>query len=240
MCHCEYAFPRNSNQDSYDMPKRKAQEIFQESRKRKKSTKKRIDGSVRRPFATTLQFKTRYFESNNTITTVGGIPNAHIYRVNSLFDFDVTGVGHQPIGRDQMALLYNRYRVNGARVKITLVNDGSVPVIACVHLKRDSNGVTDVGQLIENGLTDWKLLDPTGQYGNRQTLTMNFSPDKFFGKAIAGDEETSAQMDSNPTIPCYLHVSIQPTDDSTSVTCRFIIEADFACKLTDPVALDQS
>lgn len=35
----------------------------------------------------------------------------YLFNLNSLFDPDRTGIGHQPYGYDQLAALYNRYRV---------------------------------------------------------------------------------------------------------------------------------
>jgi len=35
----------------------------------------------------------------------------HLFRANSIFDPDFTGVGHQPLSHDQYALRYSQYRV---------------------------------------------------------------------------------------------------------------------------------
>jgi len=51
------------------------------------------------------------------VRTPTGAP-LHVFRMNSLFDPDRTGVGHQPYGRDQLANIYNRYRVNGFKYEV--------------------------------------------------------------------------------------------------------------------------
>jgi len=51
------------------------------------------------------------------VETTAGTP-IWVFRMNSLFDPDRTGVGHQPYGRDQLANIYNRYRVNGFKYEV--------------------------------------------------------------------------------------------------------------------------
>jgi len=53
----------------------------------------------------------------SSFTTPSGAP-LRVFRMNSLFDPDRTGVGHQPYGRDQLANIYNRYRVNGFKYEV--------------------------------------------------------------------------------------------------------------------------
>lgn len=52
-----------------------------------------------------------------TLATLTG--TNQIMNLNSLFDPDRTGTGHQPYGFDQLAALYNRYRVLKTAWKIT-------------------------------------------------------------------------------------------------------------------------
>lgn len=49
----------------------------------------------------------------------GTFGNTQTMRLNSLFDPDLTGVGHQPYGYDQMAALYNVYKVTRVQVELT-------------------------------------------------------------------------------------------------------------------------
>lgn len=53
----------------------------------------------------------------------GGIAK-HTFRLNSINDPDLTGVGHQPYGRDAWANLYRISTVIGARMRFTCMNDG--------------------------------------------------------------------------------------------------------------------
>ena len=61
-------------------------------------------------FTTTLSYADSYAISPATVPV-------HVLRMNSIYDPDYTTTGHQPMGRDQLAELYNRYRVLGFRMK---------------------------------------------------------------------------------------------------------------------------
>lgn len=47
----------------------------------------------------------------------------HVFRLNSLYDPDYTGAGHQPYGYDQMSTFWTDYRVVGVRWKLTMDQD---------------------------------------------------------------------------------------------------------------------
>jgi len=58
------------------------------------------------------------------------------FRLNSIFDPNFTGVGHNPLGYTQMATMYNRYVVSKVSVRIDI---GSVPsTIFCVAAPSNS------------------------------------------------------------------------------------------------------
>jgi len=60
--------------------------------------------------------KMKYAQNINT--AAAGVYN-YKFNLNSIFDPDFTGSGHQPYGHDQLALLYNRYRVISCSYVIT-------------------------------------------------------------------------------------------------------------------------
>jgi len=62
-----------------------------------------------------------------TMVNVAGI-GTHVFRLNSLFDPDLTGTGHQPLGFDQWATLYGEYQVMGSRIKVRAIPPDTNPV----------------------------------------------------------------------------------------------------------------
>lgn len=53
----------------------------------------------------------KYSQAYNELYIDAGAKLSKQFRPNSLYDFDYTGVGHQPLGRDLLAAMYNYYRV---------------------------------------------------------------------------------------------------------------------------------
>lgn len=53
-------------------------------------------------------------------TTQGQCGAENVFRINSLFDPNLTGGTHQPYGFDQFAALYRRYRVNAITFELTV------------------------------------------------------------------------------------------------------------------------
>jgi len=51
----------------------------------------------------------------------------YLFNLNSIFDPDRTGVGHQPLGHDQWAAFYSRYRVMSVEIIAEFVNTGAIP-----------------------------------------------------------------------------------------------------------------
>lgn len=72
------------------------------------------------PFPTKLNNVVFRYSANISITpAAASVPGSHVFRTNSLFDPDYTGVGSQPYGFDQYANIYKYYRVNKAVITVT-------------------------------------------------------------------------------------------------------------------------
>lgn len=66
------------------------------------------------------------------VTTNGGSGD-YVFNLNSIFDPNRSGTGHQPYGHDTFATLYNRYRVISCKWKIQCLNTagfqmGAIPL----------------------------------------------------------------------------------------------------------------
>lgn len=59
------------------------------------------------------------YSTTITLDPNAGFVASHLFRTNSIFDPDYTGIGHQPFGHDQYAAIYAHYRVKSARIVMT-------------------------------------------------------------------------------------------------------------------------
>lgn len=89
------------------------------------------------------------FNENRTVNEAG--INVRVYRGNSVFDPDFTGVGGQPLGRDQWTQFYRRYRVTASKftVKFSCLTDSTVGVQVILVPLTTSTALSDPEQYLE-------------------------------------------------------------------------------------------
>jgi hypothetical protein len=72
------------------------------------------------PFPTKIKNVVFRYSQDITLSPVAANAAAsYVFRANSLYDPDYTGVGTQPYGHDQYATMYKYYRVNKAVITLT-------------------------------------------------------------------------------------------------------------------------
>jgi len=75
------------------------------------------------PMPGKLQVVMRYSTTVNLSNTLAGTTENYLFRTNSIFDPDFTGIGHQPLGHDQWAAFYNRYKVVRSNITCSLLKN---------------------------------------------------------------------------------------------------------------------
>jgi hypothetical protein len=138
-----------------------------------------------------------------------GTPVAQIFSANGLYDPDVSGIGHQPYGFDQMAVFYNHYEVLEAVITFNVINAGMVSGFN-FGVKLDDNGTftsTDYQSCLEVPHLSWRTVP--GVYGVSDTsISQTFKASKFF--TSVADRETWGDASSNPTDQAYFLCLISP------------------------------
>lgn len=195
-----------------------------------------------------LPFRTvrlRYSEMY-TLTAAGTVGNYWGFRINSLYDPDYSFGGHQPMGRDQWAALYNEYRIRRWFCNITLANQ-SDHVVRVVTLFSDST--TDLPFATSTSPTSAEVAalveQRSPQFGHRismlgATETHNYNyPSrknesrfvdlkdmlKFHGENF---DEQWISIGNNPVYPMYFFMFIMPEDMSTvGSSVRFNVTMSF-------------
>ncbi len=83
------------------------------------------------PLQITRLFKYSATHSLSTNASTGGNGAEQRYLLNSLYDPDYTGTGHQPYSFDQVMANYTKYRVNRVSYRITFTTPGSTADMLC-------------------------------------------------------------------------------------------------------------
>lgn len=167
-------------------------------------------------------------------------PVFYTFRLNSTFDPNETGTGHQPFGRDAMAANYNDYVVTGASWKISFKNIGEATAVsAWAYPSTDAAlGVQTYGQAKECAPGLVKTLQLRGNaeniMGEWGSISGQIDPRDFMQIKQSFEENFSAGVGANPATPIRLHLGVSDILDgaiaANSVLADVTIVYDVAYK----------
>lgn len=102
--------------------------------------------------------KMKYADVLTTSVTTGG----YVMNLNSLFDPDRSGIGHQPYAYDNLSTLYNRYRVVSCSWRIAMPGTtGSNPITWSSIPSNDSSILwSNLGEVLENPRAKYITQNP--------------------------------------------------------------------------------
>lgn len=198
------------------------------------------------PFGKQFYTKLRYNEAHTF--SAGGAANfasSYEMNLNSLYDPNESGIGHQPMGFDQLMGIYEKYTVVAAKITVAFLPDTTVPSVCGLRLK-DGNTPTlvDKKKLIENGDSKWAYASTANGGNNRIILTKNVNIKKFFGqKAIVGDEKFTMSSTSEPADDdsCVAELWVAPISASDTHGRTVVdINIEYTAVFTEPIDLPLS
>lgn len=220
------------------MPRRYKKKSY---RRKKKSSYLKTSGTGLTksfPLSKKFTFKTRYVEIG-TFNPSLGIPQTKVFNMSSLYDPDTTGIGHQPIGFDQIMPMYDHFVVIGARARIQFANQAENSQLCLINIKDNQTVSTNIQETIENGLSRYLLINAKGG-DDLKTLSMNYSAKKFFGKSPMDGDKYQGSINNNPTENAYLHVTVDPSGAGTDNQLKYMITIEYIAILSEPKQLGQS
>lgn len=172
-----------------------------------------------------------------TTGSTGGVMGSHYFRLNSIFDPDKTGIGHQPLYHDQYAPFYNHYRVKKAVVRVSWNplnnNDALCNYIAGARIQDDILNAGDWIANVENHHGKYRICPRYNQDGlNSITLTYYES---FLGDKARTAENIGLMNSTSPTEEAILQIYVQSLDKTTtSATIQFKVDIDYHVELSEP------
>jgi hypothetical protein len=176
--------------------------------------------------------------TTSILSTLGSI-GKQVFRWNSIFDIDLTGVGHQPLYHDTYAAIYNDYVVVSARARVKFINTSTSPV--CVGLVTDDNTTssTNLDTLSEQNHGKQIILPPisgalsTHQFHDSWDFATWFNTNPYSADAV----KTTIGTDPNDisTLVCFMG-----TLDSTTATAYMEVEIVQEVLFTELITPTQS
>lgn len=185
-----------------------------------------VDGKLQFGFPTKIITILRYVDLYTLTSTAGGI-GTQVFSMNSVFDPDVTGAGHQPLYFDRYTAIYNNYRVLGSRINASIsptsVVAGSGPFVFGI------NGSFASATLGASNRSRMEQNDAVHTYFNQeqgtQELSFAFSPEIKLGRP-SGDDTVGAVVTGSPSSQYYAHVWFND-DNGGTTAARLRVEMEF-------------
>lgn len=176
-----------------------------------------------------------------TVTTATAA--SQIFNLNSLFDPDRTGTGHQPYGFDQLAALYNRYRVLKCRWKIEFAaatasyNIVVVPVNGLL-----ASSLTTLAGFTAAAESPRSKVGLIGAGGTSVIITGGLSINALNGVTLTeylADDRFEAQVGTSPAEVITLYVGLY-NPNAASVISNYSVELTYEVDMHDIIAVAQS
>lgn len=184
----------------------------------------------------------RYSDSTIELESVLGGISTHKFRANSVYDPDFTSAGHQPMGYDNWALLYNHYVVVGCKISIKSVGGQTIAPTAGamgIYISDD----TALPYTTLDGFVEAKRGVYRTMTYQRNTVNMSttFSAKKFFNVSDLKDNYTrlGATVGANPAEVAMLNVYYFDLEGNTTQQ-RAQVTIDYIVDFSEPKDLTQS
>lgn len=162
-----------------------------------------------------------------------------VYKPNSCYDPNDAVGGGQPTYWDQLAEVYTRYAVLGAKVTATFSlptqTAANIGPYLCGIEASDTNSLvaTNPNTLLASNNVTWRMI---GAQDGTKSVTATYSPSKNLGGLVPGFSG-GARVISDPTVLWYNKVFATPQGVAVTTPINVVIVMEFNVKLSDLKAL---
>lgn len=162
-----------------------------------------ISTSTRRTFPNYIDQKMVYCTTISMNPGAGTAAN-YVFSANGIFDPDFSGIGHQPMGYDEMSLIYSKYRVVRSKIEATFVAAGNTASSHCIvgtRVSSQANTSTDIEKLTEFPENVTRCISGSP---NQQYLSVSWR--STTNAQLTQEDGMNAIYGANPSTDEYFHV----------------------------------
>lgn len=172
-----------------------------------------------------------------------GAGGLYIFRGNSIYDPDYSGIGGQATSHDQWANFYNYYRVRASKIRINCVSLSNLANTSAMIAIFPEIAVPAVGisplTIVDQPYARYKIVGQ-GDGGNNALVLSNYmSTQKLFGRAII-DDNFQAPMSANPADPWHWGVRAINMVNLGTGTYRMIVQLTYYVEMFERETLPAS
>lgn len=187
-------------------------------------------------------FKTsfRYYQEFQLDPTLIS-PAPYTFSANGLYDPNITGIGHQPRGFDQLMSLYDHFVVVGVKARFEFENRCNCASAVSVVVHDSSSTLTDVEDIGEYKVAKHVTVggeNGTNAHSTIKSITMKLNPNKFLGRSKPlSDSQLKGSTFANPVEQAFFSIYQWPVNnvgiiDPPAAQCR--VWLDYTAVLIEP------
>lgn len=176
------------------------------------------------------------YSSNFALASTAGAVASYVFAVNGLYDPDVTGTGHQPMGFDEMMIYFNHYVVSHCKVTAVAKCVSTSKMTVCMRQDASSTPITSIDRVVEIGGGVLEYLEISTTALATKKLELGFDIAKIQGiskSALTADSSLRGTSAANPTELTYCHIQNWDANAQTG-TVVFDIILEFDAIFTEP------
>lgn len=177
--------------------------------------------------------KLRYCDNIKLTSTSGSIAK-QVMSLNSIYDPDITGVGHQPLYRDTYAVVYDQYAVISSRIRVTYCNLFTTTSALCGLVKDDNNVTSSTySTLMEQNMGKHVLIPPLSGSLSSRSLVLTFDAKKDLTIDPYASETYKTDMSANATEGYDVLIYTTPADGSSTGSVELTLEIEYLVLFTE-------
>lgn len=232
---------------TYKKPYKKYRKYKKRTYKKKNPSGKRVNAvsasSGQLPLPNRILTRHRYCETR-TLDGASGAAASYTYAVNGLYE--PIAAGHQPMGFDQFAALYQNYKVVGAKITATFTNNSNTTdtgnqYVGVQFHENSSFSPSYITQIAERGRCVYRLLGLANSGHDTRSITMKWSGKKWYGSNNFKGGDTAGTISSNPAQLFYASIfSAADYDGQNPGSCDVMITIDYIVEWFTPLQMNQS
>lgn len=188
----------------------------------------------------TLRVRLHYSELVE-MTSANDIKN-YIFRGNSLYDPNYTGVGHQPLYYDTYTSMYQKYRVLGSKITCKFINNTSqCAAVAVIVPNTDALNVLNYASIRE--LPRSKATPPipvSARYAHTFSSIASTRQVCGISSAEQWDEEWAGTSGSNPSQVWYWNIFMTTMVPNFTLLAQMQVDIIYDAIFYDKIFIAQS
>lgn len=167
--------------------------------------------------------------------TPGATVGSYRFSANGMYDPNITGTGHQPLGFDQLMAFYDQYTIIASKIHIKWLNQNSNPLFCGLFLNDDTTTIP-VSQTDFMEQTNSKYAILTPPTGSQDILTQKggFSAKKDLGisKPLSASQLLGTAS-TNPSEQMYYELFYYASGDTTANSIKAYVTITYIAVLTE-------